>query len=156
MKFLENMFRKKEQSAPQPLAIEDIPLVPVTAEPDDAELAAQALLARMSGQSNRSKSESSNHEQSVQHDVAYYRNLAVKVKEGRAAEARFVMRYLAYVEEQLHFPKLAKGQLGAMERELYRRHDVAEREGGDFLHRWQHCLADVIMRQMRMEWKHSG
>ena len=62
------------------------------------------------------------------------------------------MRLLASVEEQLAEPTaLYKGQWGDTERKLYRAMDVAEREGGELHRRWQHCLANVLVRRMEEE-----
>jgi hypothetical protein len=62
------------------------------------------------------------------------------------------MRLLASVEEQLSEPTaLYKGQWGDTERKLYRAMDVAEREGGELHSRWQHCLANVLVRRMEEE-----
>jgi len=62
------------------------------------------------------------------------------------------MRLLASVEEQLAEPTaLYKGQWGDTERKLYRALDIAEREGGELHSRWQHCLANVIVRRMEEE-----
>ena len=83
---------------------------------------------------------------------AYYRALADRIRTARSAEARLVMRLLASVEEQLAEPTaLYKGQWGDTEHKLYRAMDIAEREGGELHSRWQHCLANVIVRRMEEE-----
>jgi len=153
---------------PVPLRIEGVKPAPLTPEPDDAELAAQALLESMCDV--RSKKEdvrevaadahqpssishqpSKSHQPSVR-DASYYHALAERIRTARTAEARLVMRLLASVEEQLAEPTaLYKGQWGDTERKLYRAMDVAEREGGELKHRWQHCLANVIVRRMKEE-----
>lgn len=67
------------------------------------------------------------------------------------------MRLLASVEEQLAEPTaLYKGQWGDTERKLYRAMDVAEREGGELHRRWQHCLANVLVRRMEEERKNES
>jgi hypothetical protein len=79
------------------------------------------------------------------------------------------MRFLAYAEQQLESPlftdnsslflrpdgskrpeveRTPHSSLNDIERELYKRQDVVEREGGELLKRWRHCLAEVIVRQM--------
>ena len=161
-----------------PLRIEGVEPAPLTPEPDDAELAAQALLESMCDV--RSKKEdvrdaaadahqpipadaptrslssishqpSKSHQPSVR-DAAYYHALADRIRTARTAEARLVMRLLASVEEQLAEPTaLYKGQWGDTERKLYRAMDIAEREGGELKRRWQHCLATVIVRRMEEE-----
>ena len=147
-----------------PLRIEGVKPAPLTAEPDDAELAAQALLESMCDV--RSKKEDvrevaadahhpsaiSHHPSKSHHTSEYYHVLADRIRTARSAEARLVMRLLASVEEQLAEPTaLYKGQWGDTERKLYRAMDVAEREGGELHRRWQHCLANVLVRRMEEE-----
>lgn len=131
---------------PRPLRIDGVRTT-MTAAPDDAELAAQALLESMSDNGKRKRSKKA---AEPKHGTPeYYRRLSEKIRESRAAEARLTMRFLTHCEEQLALPKeLYVGQNDEMERELYRRQDIAEREGGELLRRWQHCLAEVIVRQM--------
>ena len=171
MEFFKKIFhRHRKEFKPQPkqLRIDGVKTV-MTPSPDDAELAAQALLeSRLSpdpslgarGANSKSAKKTrakGNHPLQSQggegggppHDVAYYKALSEKIKASKAAERRLTMRYLAYCEEQLALPQpLYVGQIGEMEQELYRRQDVAEREGGELLRRWQHCLAECIVRQM--------
>ena len=164
-----------------PLRIEGTKPAPLTPEPDDAELAAQALLESMCDV--RSKMEdvrdaaadahqpsaiihqpSKSHQpipadaptrslSAISHHTSeYYHALADRIRTARTAEARLVMRLLASVEEQLGEPTaLYRGQWGDTERKLYRAMDVAEREGGELHRRWQHCLANVLVRQMEEE-----
>jgi hypothetical protein len=159
---------------PVPLRIEGVKPAPLTPEPDDAELAAQALLESMCDV--RSKKEdvrevaadahqpSKSHQpipadaptrslSAISHHTSeYYHALADRIRTARTAEARLVMRLLASVEEQLSEPTaLYKGQWGDTERKLYRAMDVAEREGGELHSRWQHCLANVLVRRMEEE-----
>lgn len=180
------IFRRKGTREPRLLRIDGVKTT-MTPEPDDAELAAQALLetmrseecrvkavskreqngtrtssaereqARPQGKSEESATAKGNHTvqsaklkaQSETRDVEYYRRLSEKIRASRAAEVRLTMRYLTYCEEQLALPKeLYVGQIGEMESELYKRQTVAEREGGELLRRWQHCLAECIVRQM--------
>ena len=47
MKSLKNIFHKKQKQEPKPLRVEDVAPAPMTQEPDDAELAAMALLEKM-------------------------------------------------------------------------------------------------------------
>ena len=148
-----------------PLRIEGVKPAPLTAEPDDAELAATALLESMCDV--RSKKEDvrevaadahqpsslSPHPSAISHHTSeYYHALADRIRTARSAEARLVMRLLASVEEQLAEPTaLYKGQWTDTERKLYRAMDIAEREGGELHRRWQHCLANVLVRQMEEE-----
>ena len=142
--FNRKVFRGHGQREPKPLRIEGVK-TPMTPQPDDAELAAQALLESLAQKPRKAK----DRPEPGQGTPEYYRQLSEKIRQTRAAEARLTMRYLAYCEEQLALPnELYVGQVGEMERELYKRQDVAEREGGELLRRWQHCLAEVIVRQM--------
>jgi len=136
-----------------PLRIEGVKTAPLTPEPDDAELAAQALLESMAApQPPKGGAVAAETPPSGGRGAAYYRALADRIRTTRTAEARLTMRLLASVEEQLAEPTaLYKGQWGDTERKLYRAMDVAEREGGELHRRWQHCLANVIVRRMEEE-----
>jgi len=149
-----------ESAEPTPLRISGVKPAPLTPEPDDAELAAQALLESMCDV--RSKMEdvrevaADAHQPSTisHHTSEYYHALADRIRTARTAEARLTMRLLASVEEQLSEPTaLYRGQWGDTERKLYRALDIAEREGGELHRRWQHCLANVLVRQMEEERK---
>ena len=164
MNFIRRMFKRKVfrgngQREPRPLRIEGVKTA-MTPQPDDAELAAQALLESKKHQSSSIIHQPSSHQPSDVHDVAYYKQLSERIKASRAAEARMTMRYLAYCEDKL---KMYDGRrmtddvesqssaVAEMERGLYKRQTIAEREGGELLRRWQHCLAEVIVRQMPAE-----
>ena len=155
---------------PVPLRIEGVKPAPLTAEPDDAELAAAALLellvssdkSQVSSKHARKRPEAKGataepetlnlKPETSGATAAYYHALADRIRTARSAEARLVMRLLASVEEQLAEPTaLYKGQWGDTERKLYRAMDVAEREGGELHSRWQHCLANVLVRRMEEE-----
>ena len=153
-----------QEVEPVPFRIEGTKPAPLTAEPDDAELAAQALLESMCDV--RSKMEDvrevaadahhpssiTHHPSKSHHTSEYYHALADRIRTARTAEARLTMRLLASVEEQLAEPTaLYKGQWGDTERKLYRAMDIAEREGGELKSRWQHCLANVLVRRMEEE-----
>jgi hypothetical protein len=137
-----------------PLRIGGVKPAPLTPEPDDAELAAQALLESMANPHPVSPrgGEKEASPSGDERGAAYYHALADRIRTARSAEARLVMRLLASVEEQLSEPTaLYKGQWGDTERKLYRAMDVAEREGGELHRRWQHCLANVLVRRMEEE-----
>ena len=136
-----------------PLRIEGVKPASLTPQPDDAELAAQALLESLSpGPSPVERGGTTANDiplQGGQRGASYYHALADRIRTARTAEARLTMRLLATVEEQLaEQTELYRGQWGDTERKLYRSMDVAEREGGELHRRWQHCLANVIVRQM--------
>lgn len=132
---------------PKPLRIDGVKTT-MTPQPDDAELAAQALLESMSG--NPKKSRKGKAAEPRHGTPEYYRQLSEKIRQARAAEARRTMRYLAYCEQQLDAPAISHhpSAIEDLERGLYLHQDTAEREGGELLRRWQHCLAEVIVRQM--------
>lgn len=183
MNFFKRIFRKKREQKPKQLRIDGCKTT-MTPQPDDAELAAHALLeSGLSAPPSKKNTNKGNHSLQSQggkrgggvRDAAFYRELSDKIRASWAAEARLTMRYLAYCEEQLALPmkaatereeddahidspereqarrdkrQLYVGHLVEMEQELYKRQTVAEREGGKLLRRWQHCLAEVILRQM--------
>lgn len=171
MKF-RNLFNRKRKDTPQEpatepqtLAIEGIPQAPLTPEPDDAELAAQALLEMMAARQhdrrhgkgarlNTEKTASPDNEKEeavTPRTASYYRHLARKMREARETTRLRVARFLAFVEQELkkpHLPTYGDGSLGLLEAELYKRIDIVEREGGELKRRWQRCLALVTVRLM--------
>lgn len=165
---------------PQPLRIEGISPAPLTPEPDEAELAAQALLEHMCEQSrkdhlkDRHKDRHKDHHKDTEkdkaagsvpvgfadgkpeapRDAAYYRQLADRIRQAHEAATQRTLRFVAFVEQELQKPSLplsGPGSLGLLEAELYKRLDVIERRGGELKKRWQHCLATVIVRRMQAE-----
>ena len=138
-----------------PLRIEGVKPATLTPEPDDAELAAQALLESMvssdkffderSGKAERQDSKPETR------DAAYYRRLAERIRLARDQATLRTMRFVTWCEHELEkrdLPIEGKGSLAQMEAELYKRIDTIERVGGELKHRWQHCLANVIVRRM--------
>lgn len=155
-------FQRKPKDTPQPLRIEGIHAT-LTPQPDDAEMAAAALLESLATgrqRRNNSKTKSRNNETMKSRnndkastpdplrDSAYYRRLSDRIREDRETEARLALRFVAYCEQELHSPLLPTGRIAALERELYRRLDIIEREGGELKRRWQKCLAEVTIRLM--------
>lgn len=149
--------QKGQGVEPVPLRIEGTKPAPLTPEPDDAELAAQALLESMCD--GRSKMEdvrevaADAHQPSVR-DAAYYRRLAERIRLARDQATLRTMRFVTWCEHELEkrdLPIEGKGSLAQMEAELYKRIDTIERVGGELKHRWQHCLANVIVRRMGEE-----
>ena len=175
MKLIKKIFRRRqrEQQPPQPLRIEGIGDAPLTPEPDDAELAAQAVLELMCDVRGkmydvRSKKEDGRgkpsdikhhpsaieHQPSDIHDTAYYHQLADRIRKAHEAAPLRTMRFLAYCEQTLAQPDIpvtGPNSLQLIEAELFKRIDIIEREGGELKRRWQHCLADVTVRLMKME-----
>ena len=148
-----------------PLRIEGIGAAPMTPEPDDAELAAQALLEHLSGSELKADAAPRPSEGRGRGGVdkpgttAYYQNLAAKIKLAHQMEARLALRYVAYCEEMLKdsvFPPevggtqrgLSNEQLSTLHHGLFRHQTAVDREGGQLKRRWQHCLATITVRQM--------
>ena len=151
-----------------PKPIDGAENIPMTAEPDEEEIAAQAVLEiildkkeasskksrkRGSGEVTKDRQSQSNE---TEHDADYYRHLAERIREAYAAARQRALRFTCYCEQQLANPSLplyGKGSLSLLEAELYKRLDVVEREGGDLKKRWQHCLAEVTIRLMNASTK---
>lgn len=184
---IKNLFHRKRRvpvgspdRKPQPLRIEGISPAPLTPEPDEAELAAQALLEHMCEQSRKDprkdhlKDRHKDHHKDSHNDkaagsvpvgfadgkseaprdAAYYRQLADRIRQAHEAATQRTLRFVAFVEQELQKPSLplsGPGSLGLLEAELYKRLDVIERRGGELKKRWQHCLATVIVRRMQAE-----
>ena len=148
MDFFKIFRRKKQKMQPKQLRIDGIK-TELTPAPDDAELAAQALLEAHTVKSKKTHKRKKEKKASepAQGSPEYYKQLAERIKKAKAAEVRRAKRFLTYAEQQLDSP-LMTGQTGEIERELYKLQDVAEREGGELLKRWQHCLAECVVRQM--------
>lgn len=143
--------KKKEQTQEHPLRIEGTHTT-LTAESDDAELAAEALLDNLSGQSNQNVP--SNQSNRNTQDVTYYNQLAERIRQAHDAATLRTMRFVAFCEQELqksNLPKEGPGSLGLLEAELYKRIDTVDREGGELKRRWQHCLAEVTVRLMEEE-----
>ena len=152
-----------EKPEPQPLRIEGIAPAPLTPEPDDAELAAQALLEYMCQVSSfkfqvpskptDNAPETLNLKPETR-DANYYKKLAERIRSTHEAARQRTVRFLAFCEQELAKPDLpltGPGSLGLLEAELYKRLDVVDRHGGSLKTRWQHCLANVLVRQMQAQ-----
>lgn len=167
--WIKKIFRRKDTStlgeAVRGLSIEGISPAPLTPEPDDAELAAQALLELMAEAAKKQrrynvitmfrhndKAASRNNEKET--SAAHYRALAARIREAHEAARRKALRFVAACEYELQKPDLpltGPCSLQLLEAELYKRIDIIEREGGDLKRRWQHCLANVTIRMMGYE-----
>ena len=164
MKFFKNPFlRRTDNPIPPgggregaaPLRIEGIPEAPFTPEPDDAELAAQAVLEMMSLPPSTSRRGGADHAHISPSPTgegrgeAYYRALADRIREAHTKAARQATRFVYNCELMLqkpHLPLYGSGSVQMLETELYKRIDVVEREGGELKRRWQQCLAEVTVR----------
>lgn len=125
------------------LRIDGVKAPVMTPKPDDAELAAQAVLEHMSEKGHKPEKKA---KQAKEGTPEFYQQMSGKIKETHAQEARDAMRYLSYTEEELKQQPTTE-QLIEIERGLYQYQDAAEREGGDLKKRWQHCLADVLVKR---------
>ena len=137
-----------------PLAVEGVAPAPLTAEPDDAELAAEALLESLSpdpspvGRGGKKQAKPKAAEQGT---AEYYRQLAERIEKAQTVAAQRTTRFVAFCEQELKkrsLPKNGPGSLALLEAELYKRIDTVDREGGELKRRWQHCLAEVTVRLM--------
>ena len=138
-----NLFRvKRFKPEPKSLRIDGVS-TKMTPKPDDAELAAQALLEHMSEPKGKKPKKAA---QPKEGTPEFYQQLSGKIKEAHAAEARSALRYLSYTEEELK-ENPTMDQLIEIEQGLYLLQDCAEREGGELMKRWQHCLADVLVKR---------
>ena len=166
--------RKPLTASPSPLTINGIPPAPMTPEPDDAELAAQALLEIMSqrpapgpsllgrGMNAIKRKKKSSEEVTTPlahregqgeslHDSAYYRALAERIRQAQEASRLRALRFVSFVEQELKkqdLPVSGAGSLGLLEAELMKRIDVIERVGGELKKPWQYCVAQVMVRLM--------
>jgi hypothetical protein len=158
MKSLKNIFNKKQKQEPKPLRVEGVKPAPITAEPDEAELAAMALLEHMQEVSS-SKFQVSNKSQAQPpetlnlkpetREASYYKQLTERIRTAHEAAHQRTQRFLAFCEQELKkhdLPKEGPGSLGLLRAELFKRLDVVERHGGELKTRWQHCLATVLVR----------
>lgn len=140
--WIHNIFLRKGKREPKPLRIEGCKTV-MTPEPDDAELAAQALLESMGEKKQKARKK----EEPKVGTAEYYQELSRKIREGHAAEARAATRYVAYCEQELGITGMPADKLSELESGLYRCMNIIEREGGELKKRWQHCLAVITLMQ---------
>lgn len=161
--------KHKEAATPMPLRIEGVGDAPMTPEPDDAEIAAQAILEIMlekKAKEKKHRKSAKDHkgdgkdkpgkDKADTNSVAYYQHLSKHIGEAYREGRQRALRFTCYCEQQLADPSLplyGKGSLSLLEAELYKRLDVVEREGGDLKKRWQHCLAEVTIRLMNASTK---
>lgn len=135
------IFRRKAQQDVRSLRIDGVRTV-MTPKPDDAELAAQALLEKLSEKPKKGRRKDC---KPGKGSAEYYRALSRRIQESHEADARLALRCVAWCETEL---KTGSTQPSELEQELYRHMETVEREGGELKDRWQHCLAECIVRQM--------
>lgn len=186
MKWFRNLFKKKSTSPEEavPLTIEGVEPAPMTPEPDDAELAAQAILETLASDSRVSsflqsgvqtlcasgradykskvsrkkkktpETRNQKPETGEANSADHFRELAKKIRQAHEQSRQRTLRFICYCEQELQkpdLPEVGKGSLSLLEAELYKRIDTVEREGGDLKRRWQHCLAEVMVRRMGLD-----
>jgi len=135
------------------LAIAGIPAAPITPEPDDAELAAEAFLQTLSPLSRKGESRAKARKAAPNGSSEYYQQLAEKIKAAHEHERRAAKRFVAFAESELcHDARLplSPKELASLEQGLFKHQETAEREKGELLRRWQHCLADVTVSLMEV------
>lgn len=168
MKFFKKFFNKKamassEKRVGERLSIEGVSQAPMTAEPDAAEIAAQALLEIMSGQEIPVKVDASTDVKEKENSpmtngpdggVPYYESLAKKIRKSQEEARLRTLRFIAFCEQELEnkdLPANGPGSLGLLEKELLKRIDVVDRCGGELKKRWQYCLSEVIVRKVNLD-----
>lgn len=138
--------------------------IPITPEPDDAEIAAAALLEMMSLKRKKQdvvKYKSDSHVEesddekvflSDENTSVYYHKIANNIRDARAASRQRTMRFLSFCEQELQkeeIPLTGDDSLRLLETELYKRFDTIEMVGGELKKRWQSCMAEVTIRIMQ-------
>ena len=142
-----------QTAEPQPLRIEGIAEAPLTPEPDKAELAAMAVLALLAGGKGAATAKPAMDEPK-EGTVEYYEALAGKIRRAHEAERMSAARATAYCEQELErgrLPESGDGSPAFLSSTLYRHIDTVEREGGELKLRWQHCLAEVTVMELRIK-----
>lgn len=149
MNFFKKIWHRRREQKPRPLRIEGVKTT-LTPAPDDGELAAQALLESLIYGDKATRRKVINRKARKpagpgdRHDADYYRQLSDRIRDARQEEARLATRYVAFCEQELHSGGTPPAEL---EGGLYRHLDTVEREDGDLKRRWQHCLAECIVRK---------
>lgn len=175
---IRNLFHRKRKEPDEPQAVEGTERVPMTAEPDNAELAAQALLEvmierkavkrkakRVSKKSKKPEAQSNEKTDGKTENpadlqtVEHYLQLADRIRLAYASTRQRTQRFLSFCEQELQrrdIPAYGKGSIALLEAELYKRIDIVEREGGELKNRWQNCLAEVTLRLMEADKKQKA
>lgn len=133
---------RRRQHRPERLRVKGVK-VTMTPAPDDAELAAQALLETLCG--HLGKKPTPLPARGGQ-GVAYYKALAQRVHKNRLIEVHSTQRYITYAEQQLQ-QNQSPERLIQIEKGLYQFQNYVEREQGELKKRWQYCLAEVLVQR---------
>lgn len=131
------------------LRIDGVKAPVMTPKPDDAELAAQAVLEHMSEKGHKPEKKAKE-KQAKEGTPEFYQQMSGKIKEAHAQETRDAMRYLSYTEQELK-ENPSMDQLIEIERGLYQYQDCIEREQVDLKKRWNNCMAQVMVLLLKDE-----
>lgn len=145
-----------EQHREVPLTIEGIPHAPMTAEPDSAELSCEALLRYWACAEEGMKGEKELSKEEIRQGITeksreYYGMIAKRIRHAHTQSVLRALRFVSFCEQELmrdDLPLEGPESLELLNKELYKRVDTVEREGGDLKQRWKRCLAMVTVRIM--------
>lgn len=165
MNFFKKIFRRKsiassKNRVEEQLSIKGVPPAPITAEPDTAEIAAQALLEVMDNIQTTVKKDVGEEDKKKENPLtakgpdggaSFYKSLAQKIRHSQEEARLRALRFVAFCEQELtkeDLPAYGPGSLGLLEKELLKRIDVVDRCGGELKKRWQYCLSEVIVKMV--------
>lgn len=141
------IFRRKPKVEAEPLQIDGIK-TRLTPRPDEAELAAEALLDTMTGNTATDAAADAPLPKD-NHTITYYEALVKRIQANREREERMSQRVIVYCEEQLAKATTDKHLPFDLERELFTVQATVEKMQGELFSRWQYCLAKITMAQMK-------
>ena len=148
MKWFSNIFSRKASGDIPVLAITGISQAPMTAEPDDREIAAQALMeSLLSGKEREGRQK----EMPDKGTKEYYLVISERVKKAYNNVTLEARRFLVFSEQELKredLPLEGEGSLETLETILSKCLNTIDREGGDLMQRWKQCQADVTVRKL--------
>lgn len=147
MKWFSNIFSRKASGDIPVLAITGIRQAPMTAEPDDREIAAQALMESLLPGKER---EGRQREMPDKGTKEYYLVISERVKKAYNNATLEARRFLVFSEQELKredLPLEGEGSLAMLEAGLIKHLNTINREGGEMKKHWQDILADISVRQ---------
>lgn len=137
---------RRRQHRPERLRVKGVK-VTMTPAPDDAELAAQALLETLCGNLGKKPTPLPKREGQ---GVDFYKALAQRIHEGKAMDMRNACRSIVYCEQELG-GRTDEEKADEITKELYRHADTVRREGGELLRRWQYCMAKATTSLLNID-----
>ncbi len=154
MNFLKKIFHRRREKKLSiinyPLSIDGVTPAPLTAEPDESELAAAAFLESFAERRNHGTTEPRKSANPAKGSKEYYKALSEKIKAAHEQDRRAALRYVAYCEAQITSAISPQpSDIAMLKQGLFKYQNTVEREGGNLKRRWQHCLAEVTIRQMQ-------